>query len=171
MERPALLNTLHRSTGLPKGDYTIQLPTGKYIGRAEIESEIFAPKPIVVRSTPFVWTVQPIKVKDGLERYNILPGSDAAGHWTAQGDGVYAFAAKVPGQDEASELILQKARAGGYFIKQANETVAGHAKSGAWYVYKQDEFSPVFAGGKGAMMAAPFTFVAQKKTEGTNGIA
>ncbi|CAD6886126.1 unnamed protein product [Tilletia caries] len=143
MAPSALLDLSARGTGLAYGGYTIQLPTGKYIGRADFETQIYAPKPIIVRDTPYVWTVKPFVNKAGKKHYNLIAGA-AAGKWTAEGNKV---------------------------IKQANETIAGNAKSGAWYVHKQDEFSPVLAGGKGASKAVPFSFVAQIPIEGPGGIA
>ncbi|CAD6959311.1 unnamed protein product, partial [Tilletia laevis] len=115
------------------------------------------------------WTVKPFVNKAGKKHYNLIAGA-AAGKWTAEGNKVYAFAAPVSGQSKATDLVLQKAH-NGYYIKQANETIAGNAKSGAWYVHKQDEFSPVLAGGKGASKAVPFSFVAQIPIEGPGGIA
>ncbi|KAE8235741.1 hypothetical protein A4X06_0g9775, partial [Tilletia controversa] len=131
------------------------------------ETQIYAPKPIIVRDTPYVWTVKPFVNKAGKKHYNLIAGA-AAGKWTAEGNKVYAFAAPVSGLPTWSS---RRRTTGTSAIKQANETIAGNAKSGAWYVHKQDEFSPVLAGGKGASKAVPFSFVAQIPIEGPGGIA
>ncbi|KAE8251227.1 hypothetical protein A4X13_0g4096 [Tilletia indica] len=166
-------SALATTTGLAYGGYTIQLPiSGKYIGRADFETAIYAPKPIIVRETPYVWTVQPITTKSGKKQYNLIAGSAAAGRWTAQGEKVYSFVAPVDGQKAATSLILEQGtKKGSYYIKQANETVAGDIKSGGWYVHKTDEFSPVFAGGKSSSKAVAFRFVEQIAIEGPGGIA
>ncbi|KAK0527201.1 hypothetical protein OC835_005049 [Tilletia horrida] len=147
------------------GPFNIKVSgTQKFIGRADFETADFAPKPIIVREEPYEWFIEPKKSASANEPlyYNLIAGGAAAGHWTAEGNKVSSFVAPVEGQEAASKLQLQ--HVGGsiekgftYYIKQANESVAGKPKSGAWYVDSVDELAPVLAGTRGR--ASTFRFV------------
>ncbi|KAK0535730.1 hypothetical protein OC834_001418 [Tilletia horrida] len=158
------------------GPFTIKVPgTNKYIGRAEIETALYAPKPIIVRDTPYVWYVEPKLYTKPPFHYNLIAGNSPAGRWTAQGKKVYSFVAPVDGQDAATDLQLEyvggsRKKGYTYYIKQSNQSVVGRPTSGAWYVHKTDEFAPVLAGTKGK--ATAFRFIPQPiPIEGPGGIA
>ncbi|KAK0553483.1 hypothetical protein OC846_000890 [Tilletia horrida] len=85
------------------GPVHIRLPSGKYIGRADIETALYAPKPIIVRDTPYTWQVYG---KENTTHYNLIAGKEA-GSWSSNGHQVYAFVAPVKGQKKATDLLLQ----------------------------------------------------------------
>jgi len=153
------------------GSYWIQIPnSGKYIGRADIETADFAPKRIIVREEPYVWFVQALTPGTTKTKYNLLaggPGGAPAGRWTGR-EGVYAFVDRIPGYKKASELVLEAAggsakRGFQYTIKQGNDTQS------AWYVNSSDEFAPVYAGVKG--QPVPFRFIPRPIAIEGGGIA